>query len=503
MVDVEGWLIWPIVVPLIGATLALLCGGRAALLVTLGTIGGLLLAVAGVTWQVWRAGVQRYALGGWGAPLGIDLYADGLSAVLLITSTVVGAGIGVYALGYFAQKTNADEPQLGTNAQPGAWFWPLWLFLWAALHALLLSADLFNLYVTLELLGLAAVPLVFLAGERAALTAGMRYLLTSLLGSLAYLLGVALVYATYATLDMTMLSECLTSGPTMWVALTFLTVGLMLKTALFPLHFWLPPAHANAPSPVSALLSALVVKASFYILVRLWGHVFINVATPAAGQMLGWLGMAAILWGSLLALCQQRLKLLVAYSTVAQIGYLFLLFPLTTPPLRNADAWSGGIYHAVSHACAKAAMFLAAGSMLHALGTDRLERLAGIGQRLPLTTITFALAGISLMGLPPSGGFVAKWLLLNAALASGQWWWALGIAIGGLLAAGYVFVVLRYAFLPPLSENGYQPMPRSMLWAPFGLALLALLLGWTAIPLLTLVHIGAAFPTGPAGGIEP
>lgn len=490
-------MIWPIVLPLVGATVALLLGRRAAPLVTMCTTVGLVLAVSGLTWQVWRYGVQRYPLGGWGAPLGIDLYADGLSVVLLITSTVVGTCIGVYALGYFAHGTSPNVSHPPAHEQTGEWFWPLWLFLWAALHALFLSADLFNLYVTLELLGLAAVPLVLLAGERTALTAGMRYLLTSLLGSLAYLLGVALLYATYATLDMTALGDRLTGGPTIWVALAFLTLGLMLKTALFPLHFWLPSAHANAPSPVSALLSALVVKASFYVLVRLWGQVFVNVVTPAAGQVLGGLGVAAILWGSLLALRQQRLKLLVAYSTVAQIGYLFLLFPLTITSWQSTDAWSGSVYHVVSHACAKAAMFLAVGSMMHALGTDRLDRLAGIGQRMPLSTVAFALAGISLMGLPPSGGFVAKWLLLNAALASGQWWWAIGIAIGGLLSAGYIFVMLQYAFLPPQSEVDYQPIPRSMLWVPFGLALVAVLLGLTATPLLTLLHIGAPFRDGP------
>jgi formate hydrogenlyase subunit 3/multisubunit Na+/H+ antiporter MnhD subunit len=463
------------------------------------TTTGLGFTVAGLTWQVWEYGVQRYPLGGWGAPLGIDLYADGLCAVLLITSTVVGALINVYATGYFAPEAHAHDPHGSDHDQEGEWFWPLWFFLWAALHALFLSADLFNLYVGLELLGLAAVPLVILAGERSALTAGMRYLLTSLLGSLAYLLGVALLYAAYATLDMTTLSARVTAEPTTWVALAFLTIGLALKTALFPLHFWLPPAHANAPSPVSALLSALVVKASFYMLVRLWCGVFPNIVTPTAGQVLGGLGVAAILWGSLLALRQQRLKLLVAYSTVAQIGYLFLLFPLAIAPTRSAAAWSGGIYHMVSHACAKAAMFLAAGSFMRVLGHDRLDGMAGIGQRMPLSVFAFALAGVSLMGLPPSGGFIAKWLLLNAALAAGQWWWAAGLLIGGLLAAGYVFVVVQYAFLSPQTETSVQPPAYGMELASFALALVAVLLGFLATPLLTLLQIGAPFP-GMEGG---
>jgi formate hydrogenlyase subunit 3/multisubunit Na+/H+ antiporter MnhD subunit len=198
----------------------------------------------------------------------------------------------------------------------------------------------------------------------------------------------------------------------------------------------------------------------------------------------------------LLALRQQRLKLLVAYSTVAQIGYLFLLFPLTTEARGGIAAWSGGVYHALSHACAKAAMFMVAGSIIRALGHDRLDGMAGIGQQLPMSMFAFALAGVSLMGLPPSGGFVAKWLLLNAALDSGQWWWAGVVVTGGLLTAGYVFLVLQHAFVPLPTNATFLPVPRSMELAPVALALVALLLGLTATAPLALLRIGAPFPAG-------
>jgi formate hydrogenlyase subunit 3/multisubunit Na+/H+ antiporter MnhD subunit len=192
-------------------------------------------------------GAARYPIGGWDAPLGIVLTADGLSLLMLLMTAAVGLAVSLYAPGYFRGKTR----QLAD-------FWPLWLFLWAGLNGLYLSGDLFNLYVTLELVGLASVALAALAGGADALTGAMRYLLVSLVASLFYLLGVVLLYHGYGSLDIVFLAELVTPSPPLWAALGLITAGLLLKTALFPLHFWLPPAHASAAAPVSALLSALV-----------------------------------------------------------------------------------------------------------------------------------------------------------------------------------------------------------------------------------------------------
>ncbi len=269
------WGVMAIVLPL-GGAMACFLWPRRALPLGLVTALGIVACVAGLGWQVVEQGAQRYALGGWGAPLGIDLYADGLSLLMLMVTAVVGLGVSVYSSSYFEHKTAAA-------------FWPLWLFLWAALNALFLSADIFNLYVTLELMGLSAVALVALAGGADALTAAMRYLLVSLLGSLCYLLGVALLYHSFGSVDIAILAQRMESSPAVWAAMGLMSAGLLLKTALFPLHFWLPPAHASAPAPVSALLSALVVKASFYILLRLWLDVF-QPGSEAPGQLLGLLG---------------------------------------------------------------------------------------------------------------------------------------------------------------------------------------------------------------------
>jgi len=467
------WAVIVILLPLGGALACFLWPKRAT---TLGLISALcvVVCVAGLGWQVLEQGAPRYALGGWGAPLGINLYADGLSLLMLVVTAVVGLGISVYSFDYFECKQSAV-------------FWPLWLFLWAALNALFLSTDIFNLYVTLELLGLAAVSLVALAGGADALTSAMRYLLISLLGSLCYLLGVALLYHSFGTVDIAILAQQMEPLPAVWIAMGLMSTGLLLKTALFPLHFWLPPAHASAPAPVSALLSALVVKASFYILLRLWLDIF-PLTGSALGQLFGLLGAAAVIWGGFQALRQTRLKMLIAYSTVAHLGYLFLAFPLGT-----VIAWKGALYLLLSHALAKAAMFMAAGNILHFEGHDRIADLDRVAQRLPLTLTAFALAGVSIMGLPPSGGFIGKWMLLDAALRTGQWWWVVIMILGGLLAAAYVFKVVGYAFTQAGVLRETRKVPVTMAWAALALAVAATLLGLVAVWPLTLMEIGLPF----------
>jgi len=442
------------------------------------TVSTMALSVVGLGWQIMENGVYHHAVGGWGAPLGIDLYADGLSLLMLAMSALVGLAVSLYSTAYF-------EPSQSIR------FWPLWLLLLAALNALFLSADIFNLYVTLELVGLAAVALTALSGGRDALSGAMRYLLATLLGSLAYLFGVALLYHGFGSVDIAILAQQVEATPITWAALGLMSAGLALKTALFPLHFWLPPAHASAPAPVSAILSALVVKASFYILLRLWLEIFGPLGVEGVEGLFGLLGAAAVLWGSLQALRQTRLKLLIAYSTVAQIGYLFLAFTLTAGGA--VTAWSAMAYLALSHALAKAAMFLVAGNLLRFGGHDRITDLDRVVQRLPLTVAAFALAGVSIMGLPPSGGFIGKWLLLEAALAQGRWGVVAVIMMGGLLAAGYIFKVLGYAFTQATIPHGPRVVPAQMEWAALLLACAAILLGFLASPLLSLLGIGDPF----------
>jgi multicomponent Na+:H+ antiporter subunit D len=470
--------IWLVLIPLAGATLAFLTGGWVAQL--LGRVVGPLTALLaiGQAWQVARSGVQRYPLAGWGAPLGIDLYCDGLAAVMLLMTAAVCVPVGAFAA----------RDRIGG---PKALFWALWLFLWAALNALFLSADLFNLYVGLELLGLAAVALVALDGSRAALTSALRYLLVTLLGSLAYLLGVAICYGAFGTLDLAGLSRAVRPGPAATAAFTVMTAGLLLKAALFPLHFWLPPAHANAPTPVSAALSALVVKVPFYLLLRLRFDVFPTAVTAETDQVLGVLGAAAVLWGGCQSLLAVRLKLIVAYSTVTQMGYLFLIFPLIGAAGKGSMAWAGAVYLALAHALAKAAIFLAVGNVRLAVGHDRLGELGVVGRAIPVSMMAIALAAVSLIGLPPSGGFTAKWMLLTAALGESAWWTVAVLLAGGLLSAAYWFRILEAAFQDP-DTGAATAVPAGCELMPLLLSLGVLSLGLIAVPVLELLRIGAS-----------
>lgn len=470
------WAILLIIVPLAAALLCVVWPSFAKAITQL-TCSFQLFAVFGFYLQLSQHQVFSHSVGGWGAPLGIELYADGLSLLMLLITALCGLFISIYSGAYF-KKPIAEK------------FWPLFLFLICALNALFLSADIFNFYVCLELIALSAVALSALSGTAIALRAAMRYLLATLLGSMLFLLGVALLYHSVGSVDIQILATRLNPSSATWAALALITCGLLLKTALFPFHFWLPPAHSSAPAPVSALLSALVVKASFYILLRIW-LAFYSSISEFTDSILATLGAGAILWGSIQALRQTRLKLLIAYSTVAQIGYLFLAFALGRQD--DNQVWFGVAYLALSHALAKSAMFMAAGNLLLYGNHDRITDLDRVVQRLPVTAAAFALAGVSIIGLPPSGGFIGKWLILETAINQQQWWVVCVMLLGGLLAAAYIFKVLGHAFTEADNPIDTIAVPMPMQWSAFILAACAIALGFMAPLILPLLDLGQPF----------
>lgn len=467
--------------PLAGAVLTFVVArsartlGRTVAMLTVGAALGLILSL--------DRGPVRFLVGGWEAPLGIVLNIDPLSGLMVLMSAIVA---GFASFGVARRGTLADEPL----------FWPLWLSLWSGLNGLFLSGDLFNIYVTLELVGLTAAALSGFAATREALEAALRYLLVNLIGSLCYLMGVALLYRAYGSLDIATLAAVIQPTPAVLAAFAVMVAGLLLKTALFPLHFWLPPAHANAPAVVSAVLSGLVVKATFYLVLRLWLDLFGGTMPDVCNQLLGGLGAAAVIWGSVQALRAPRLKMLVAYSTVAQLGYLFLAFALIGSAGRP-ELMTAIVVFALAHAFAKAAMFLAAGAVLTELGHDRIAELAGAGQRLGLPLFALGLAGISIVGLPPSGGFAAKWLLLTGAISAGAWLVAAVLIAGSLLAAGYVARPLAMSFRAP---EAVAPRDGTSIasgaWPALALALGSLALGFASPEILALLEQDAALAIG-------
>jgi multicomponent Na+:H+ antiporter subunit D len=431
--------------------------------------------------MVLQSGAVVSVLGGHSLPLAIALRADGLSALMVALTSVISFATGHYACGWARQQRSSYGSGLRV----------LLLVLLAGMSALFLADDLFNIYVTLEIATLAAVSLVILAPGRKATEAAMRYLLLAIVGSLMYLLGVALVYAETGVLSMHLLSGNLPPTVVLQVSLLLMTAGLGIKSALFPVHAWLPAAHAAAPSPASALLSALVAKGAIYLILRIWSGPFWGVWTAGAAQLFAALGIVGMLYASVQALRQSSIKRIIAYSTVAQMGYLPLLMALP-----RSEAWLGASYHAMSHGLAKAAMFLAAGNLVVVYGNDRLSCIGGAGRRMGTNTLALAMASMSLIGLPPSGGFLAKWWLIQAALQSGQWWWALAMLAGSLLAAAYLLRLLGFAMreldadklLVPSAE---LPLGQSLLWPPLALASGAVLVGFLGVPLARLIATGA------------
>jgi len=435
--------------PLVGSILVWLVPSWSRALAVV-TAAGVLVAALGVVNRVALDGAAMMTLGGWPETLGIGIAVDGVGALFLLASAVVGLAATAYGAGYFP----ARHP-----------FWTLWLLLWAALNAVFITADAFNAYVALELAGLTAAVLVTLGGERDAMAAGLRYLLVSLVGATLYLAGVAVAYTATGTLS---LNALMADSPPMMAGVLALG-GLALKAALFPLHGWLPPAHARAPGPVSAILSALVVKAALYLAWR-----WLEVA-PVAAEAFILLGIGAVIWGSLQALRVGRLKAIIAWSTVAQMGYLAVGLALAVEGA--AGAAMGVAWLALTHALAKGAAFLGAASVVRAAGHDRWPLAAAHLRNRPVLVLAFGLAAASLAGLPPSGGFVAKWYLLDAAMGAERWLLAAVIAGGGLLSAAYLYRILHPALDPRPGAEASHPVPPVLEWSALGLALLVTAFG--------------------------
>lgn len=422
-----------VLLPLTWAVVCVLAPTRARRV--LGPVGALATAAVGISVAVVVAvgGPVEAALAGRLPPLGIAVRADGPGAVFLLLTSIVGAIVSLHA---------AAHPRSTGIEGARDWFWPAWLLGWSGLAAVFLSADLFNLYVSIEIVGLSAVLLVALGGPDA-WRAAFRYLIVTVTGSLLFLLSLTLVYAATGALDLRLAGERLAAGEPgvhVTVILALAAAGMAFKSALFPLHGWLPDAHGGAPGAVSPLLSALVVKSSFFVLFRVWTEV--TGPDPVVGTALGIAATGSVIWGGICAARTPRFKRLVAYSTVSQVGYLFLFFPLSAAAgddeHRAAAAWTAAALLALAHGLAKSSLFLSAGVVKDRLGTDRLDALAGRGAELPTVTMAIAVAGVSLAGLPVTLGFAGKWQLLLAAVDSGLWWIVAVAVVGTLIAAAYL-----------------------------------------------------------------
>ena len=496
-----------LVAPVVGAIVTAAVRGPARWL------AGVLAAAVGVLGALQVAGAVLAAGAGSSlvlrGPFGVEvvLVADGLGAAMLAMAAVVVLGVAGFAA--------AEDHRVPDRRHVA--YWPLVLALWWGLNVLFLAGDLLTLYLMLELVGACGALLVTLRGGVGSLLAGTRYFYAELAASTTMLAGLALVWSQAGTLVLADLDPSRLQGGLGTVGLAAVTVGLLLKVPLAPLHLWLTPAHSLAPSAVSPLLSAVMVKVAFVVLLRLWVQALPGSLGPVAAQLLGVLGAFAVLWGSLLALRAAGLKQLIAASTVAQLGLLFLPFPLVVAGA--IDGWSGGVFLAVAHAPAKAAMLMAAAVVVDSArragiatpivagagsatpdpedGAARwpvLEGLRGSAARRPTAVLAFGVAGLAMVGLPPSGGFVGKWYLLLASVRAGQWWWVAVVVVGTLLTAAYLMRFVRPAMAPPEGMVVVERDARDVV--ALVLAGLAIALGLWPGPLLDLLAIAGPGPGG-------
>jgi multicomponent Na+:H+ antiporter subunit D len=460
-----------VVVPLLAAPLCvLLRSPRAAWALFLGVSVFALGCATALLRQVAAEGPVRQALGGWAPPAGIEYVIDAANAYVLVLVSLVAVVTALYA-------RHSIEAEI-EGRRVYAYYACLCLCL-TGLLGIVATGDVFNLFVFLEISALSTYVLVSLGRRRQALLAAFRYLVLGTIGATFFLIGIGLAYAMTGTLNMADLAERLAplhDSRTVMAAAAFVAVGLAVKMALFPLHAWLPGAYAEAPSAASAFLSATATKVAIYGFSRMAFTVFgaALVFERLPGRDLGvLLGATAMLAGSAVACVQDDLKRLLAWSSVAQIGYIVVGLSLA-----SAAGVAAGYLHLFNHAIIKCALFCAAGALLLRLGSTRLEAMAGLGQRMPYTFAAIVIGGLGLIGVPFTAGFVSKWALVQALIEQQAWTVIAAVLASSLLALVYVGRVVEIGwFREPPAGGPAAALPRSMAAAIWALVLLNLYLG--------------------------
>ena len=397
-----------------------------------------------------------YRIGNWDPNIGIVYKVDPINAFVLLIVTAIAAVVLPFAYHSVQDEIAEEKHHL---------FYAGILLCLTGLLGITITGDAFNVFVFLEISSLSSYALISMGRSRRALTAAFQYLVMGTIGGTFILIGIGMLYMVTGTLNMAEMASILAqkSAPrTELVGFAFLTVGISIKLAFFPLHFWLPNAYTYAPSVITAFLAATATKVSFYLFLRFFFTIFgapFVIEKMQINMVLLPLSLLAIFVASTVAIYQNNVKRLLAYSSIAQIGYMVL--GLSFFSVRGLGA---GIVHLFNHALMKGALFLALGAMFYRIGSVHIDDLRGIGKRMPVTTFAFVMGGLSLIGVPLTVGFVSKWNLLAAALEKGLWPVAALILLSSLLAVIYVWRVVEVAyFREPLKEMEVKEAPLSML----------------------------------------
>ncbi|HSW10763.1 MAG TPA: monovalent cation/H+ antiporter subunit D family protein [Bacillota bacterium] len=448
-------------IPLLGLWRKQYCYPLAAVAAGLSALFSIILAGSVLT-----QGTIRYAVGGWPAPYGIELVVDPLSAFMCLVISLVSLLVVAYSRDYIEKEL----PEGKTTS-----YCTLVLLLVGGLLGVVVTGDLFNLFVMTEIFSVAAYALVPMGGKRGSFLASYRYLILASIGTSLILLATGYLYMVTGTLNMADLAARLPLAyehhP--WVvlaALAFFLVGFGIKSALFPLHAWLPDAYSVAPAPV-LVLSTLVTKVGAYSLIRVLLTVFgfeLIAGTIPVASALTWVAAAAIFAGSLFAIAQTDIIKMLAYSSVAHIGYVMLGVGLAVPL-----GLTGGVLHILNHTLAKACLILCAGAVIYGAGIRRIDDFRGLGRTMPLTTAAFTLAAASMVGVPPTAGFMSKLYLALGALETGRWVFVAIILAGGLLTALVYLRVITLMYFRGHGETLRRDEPPLGMLVPIVLLALA------------------------------
>jgi len=473
-----------VVLPLVAAPLIVLArSARFAWLCTTAVSYACLVIALRLLTRVAASGPVSYAIGSWPPPWGIEYRVDALSGFVLVAVSLTASFVAPYARRSIAAEVGEERQYL---------MYAMYCLCLAGLLGIAITGDAFNLFVFLEISSLASYVLIALGAHRRALMAAYQYMLMGTVGATFYVIGVGLLYLMTGTLNFADIAERLRGvedvRPVL-AALGFITVGIGLKLALFPLHQWLPNAYAYAPSMATAFLAATATKVSAYVLLRFYFTVFDPVPLferlPTRETFVA-LSVAAMILASLVAVFEQDVKRLFAYSSVAQIGYITLGIGI-----ENQASLTGSIAHLLNHGVTKGAIFLLLGGVALRAGAVSLTvaGLAGLGRRMPLTAFGLAIAGLSLIGVPGTAGFVTKWYLILGAIERGAWWLVGAILVSSLIAVAYVWRVIEAAYLRPAPAGAAAraEAPLGMLCAGLAMVALCVYFGFD-----TAFNVGAA-----------
>lgn len=468
----------PIFFPLSGAALGVLFAHHRRVQQWLG-VGATALAWLSsivVLIQNWNDGLQLYRLGGWEPPYGIVLAPDMLSAIFCVMATTVVMAGAIYILGCHDKCVSYPA------------FMPLYLCMAAGLHGAFYTGDIFTLFVFQELMIMSSVVLVGISDNKLGVEAAIKYLLISAMGSLFLLLGIGAIYASFGTLTLADIARVLEGGERPLLAQTaavMLMCAFLLKSAVFPFHFWQPDFHTAAPTPVHAVLSSVVVKVGVYGLIRLTMLLFIAEA-PLVRGLLVILGIIGIFFGSLGALRTYDAKRMLAYSTFGQIGFILLGIGWGTPL-----ALIGAIVYSVNHALIKSSLLMITGALASRMPNKsaKLTDIVGAGNKLPLMGILYLLGGLALAGVPPLNGFISKLAIIRGGIEA-QGWLILGLAIAaGLITLMYTMRTWQHVFQRTPDGELHLKVSGDSLVAPLMLVGLCVLLGLYAVPVVSAATV--------------